>query len=406
MAARLLPVELGIGAQAARQHVAEAGLVGAAVGGRDRVAVGIDEAVAAEPGDGPFHRAVAGLLVALAGEDFARHLEIVAERGAEIILQPAREMERCLGRRRILVLDQQRIAAPADFDAAEQIGLRPRHAVEPRRLEGRALAENVGIGVEADLGAATVVHLAERLQLALRDAARKTLAVELAAARHLDLKQIGQRVDHRNADAVQAAGGFIDLGVEFAARMQRRHDDFERRLVLEFRVRIDRDAAAIVGDGQEAVGGELDVDEGGMAGHRLVHRIVDHLGKQMVQRLLVGAADIHAGPAAHRLQALQHLDVAGVVAFAAILDGGGALDRLDQRIGRPRRAARRRGRRLVQSAEEIVAVIHASSLLTSHANRLPYCHVFPVKGQGVPVPFTPIPSPPLVGAPCLRRLSA
>ena len=90
-------------------------------------------------------------------------------------------------------------------------------------------------------------------------------------------------------------------------------------------MRVDRDAAAIVGDGQEAVGGELDVDEGGVAGHRLVHRIVDHLGEQVVQRLLVGAADIHAGPAAHRLQAFQHLDMAGVVAFAAVLHGGAAL---------------------------------------------------------------------------------
>ena len=41
----------------------------------------------------------------------------------------------------------------------------------------------------------------------------------------------------------------------------------------------------------------------------LVHRIVDDFGEQVVQRLLVGAADIHAGAAAHGLQALQHLDV-------------------------------------------------------------------------------------------------
>jgi topoisomerase-4 subunit B len=33
-----------------------------------------------------------------------------------------------------------------------------------------------------------------------------------------------------------------------------------------------------------------------------VHRVVDHLGEEVVQGLLVGAADIHAGPAPHRLQ--------------------------------------------------------------------------------------------------------
>ena len=43
------------------------------------------------------------------------------------------------------------------------------------------------------------------------------------------------------------------------------------------------------------------------------------LGRQVVQRRLVGAADIHAGPAAHRLQPLQDLDVLGGVVVGAAL---------------------------------------------------------------------------------------
>ena len=152
------------------------------------------------------------------------------------------------------------------------------------------------------------------LQLALRLAALERHPVELLAARDLDLHALGQRVGDRDADAVQAARGLVDLGVEFAAGVQRAHDHFERRLVLELRMRIDRDAAAVVGDADEAVGLHLDLDEGGVAGQRLVHGIVDHLGEQVMQRLLVGAADIHAGPPPHRLQALQHLDVLGGVA--------------------------------------------------------------------------------------------
>ena len=74
-------------------------------------------------------------------------------------------------------------------------------------------------------------------------------------------------------------------------------------------MRIDRDAAAIVGDRDEAVRLHLDFDPAGVAGQRLVHGIVDHLGEQVMQRLLVGAADIHAGTLAHRLQPFQHLDV-------------------------------------------------------------------------------------------------
>ena len=66
------------------------------------------------------------------------------------------------------------------------------------------------------------------------------------------------------------------------------------------------------------VGGELDLDEGRMAGQRLIHGVVDHFGEQMVQRLLVGAADIHAGPAAHRLEPFEHLDITRrVAAFAS-----------------------------------------------------------------------------------------
>ena len=106
-------------------------------------------------------------------------------------------------------------------------------------------------------------------------------------------------------------------------------------------MRIDRNAAAVVGDRQEAVGVELDLDEGGVAGDRLVHRIVDDFGKQVVQRLLVGAADIHARPPAHRLQPFEHLDVAGVVALAAVLAAArSASRRLHERVGPPRGRAR------------------------------------------------------------------
>ena len=123
---------------------------------------------------------------------------------------------------------------------------------------------------------------------------------------------------------MQAAGGLVGLAVELAARVQRGHDDFERGLVREFRVRVDRDAAAVVGDRQEAVGVELDLDAGGVAGDRLVHRVVDHLGEEVVQRLLVGAADVHAGAAAHRLQAFEHLDVGGGVAVGGVGRTAGA----------------------------------------------------------------------------------
>ena len=42
--------------------------------------------------------------------------------------------------------------------------------------------------------------------------------------------------------------------------------------------------------------------------------VVDDFGKQVVQRLLVGAADIHARPAADGFEPFEHLDMLGGIA--------------------------------------------------------------------------------------------
>ena len=122
---------------------------------------------------------------------------------------------------------------------------------------------------------------------------------------------VAERVDDRGADAVQTAGGLVGLAGEFAARVQRAEDDLERGFVGEFRVRIDGDAAAIVADGDGVIGVQLDLDPVGVAGDGLVHRVVQHLGHQVVQRAFIGAADIHAGAFADRFQPLKHLDRGG-----------------------------------------------------------------------------------------------
>ena len=255
------------------------------------------------------------------------HQGVGVDRGGEIILQAAREVKTVLGRHIVEALQQRRVAAPADLDAAEQIGLGTRHLEQALRLEGGLGAENLGIRLEADFGAAAVVDLAEVFQLALGMTALERHPIELLAARDFDLEPRGQRVHHGDADAVQAAGGLVDLGVEFAAGMQRAHDDFERGLFREFRMRVDRNAAAIVGDGQESVGAQFHLDEGGVARQRLVHGIVDDFREQVMQRLFVGAADIHAGPAPDRLETLEHLDIPGGVAGFGAGTARGDLER-------------------------------------------------------------------------------
>ena len=133
-------------------------------------------------------------------------------------------------------------------------------------------------------------------------AALERLAIERLTARHFDLELLRERIDHGNADAVQSARGLVGAAVELAARVQLGHDDFERGDLRKFRVRVDRHAAPVVEHAQIAALLERDLDEGGVAGDRLVHRIVDHFGKEMMERVRIGPAHIHARPPAHRLQ--------------------------------------------------------------------------------------------------------
>ena len=202
---------------------------------------------------------------------------------------------------------------PADLDAPEQIGLRAGHLEHARRIEARLSPENLRIGEKAHLGAAPVQCLADDRKLACRLAALERLSIERLPAGDLDLELLGQRIDHRDADAMQSAGGLVGAAVEFSAGVQLRHDDFEGRHFRIFWVRVDRHAAAVVDDAQIAAVFERDLDESGVASDRFVHRIVDHLGEEMMQRVGVGPAHIHARAPADGLQPLEHFDRGGVV---------------------------------------------------------------------------------------------
>ncbi len=128
-------------------------------------------------------------------------------------------------------------------------------------------AEDLRVRMEADQRAAAVLHRAGLLELGHRLAARIGLPPEHAVARDLDLEPVGQRVDHRAADAVQAARGRIGLAAELAAGVQRGEDDLQRAEVLELGMRIDRDAAAVVAHAEPVAGLERHLD-GGWRGRR------------------------------------------------------------------------------------------------------------------------------------------
>ena len=78
---------------------------------------------------------------------------------------------------------------------------------------------------------------------------------------------------------MQTAGGLVGLAGKLSARVEDRHDHFKRGLAGMLGVRIDRNAAAVVAHAQGAVRLQLDLDGAGVAGHGLVHRVVEHFGK-------------------------------------------------------------------------------------------------------------------------------
>ncbi len=309
-----------------------------AFGGRDRVAIGVAEAVilVLGPHRRPFDAAAPGAAPGTAIRKFglaqkrARRQQVALGKARrEEIAKPAWEMQpRLLGH--ALGPRQRGIAAPADLDAAEQIGLGPRHAVEQRRTE-RRIAENLGIGVETERRAAAVLNRSAILdRFPFGHAAAVALPPQPSIARHLDFERIGEGVDDRDADAVQPARGLVRLAAEFAARVQHRQDHLERRFLGETGMRIDRNAAAVIAHGDPTVAVEFQFDAARKPGDCLVHCIVEHFGGEMVQRALVGAADIHAGPSPDRLQSFEDLDVLGGIAVGGIVGA---------RSGRGRREA-------------------------------------------------------------------
>jgi hypothetical protein len=83
--------------------------------------------------------------------------------------------------------------------------------------------------------------------------------------------------------------------------MKRGHDDLERRLARIFRMLVDRNPAAIVADGQPVADLQDDLDPRREPGDRLVHAIVDDLGREMMKRARIGPADVHPWPPADGL---------------------------------------------------------------------------------------------------------
>ncbi len=146
-------------------------------------------------------------------------------------------------------------------------------------------------------------------------------AVLLAEAPDAHLHPLRQRVHHRRADAVQAAGHLVGVLVELAAGMQPGQHDLGRGdafLLMD----IGRDAAAVVAHGDAAVAVQGQFDMGGKAGLDLVHRVVDDLERHVMQAgAVIGVPDIHPRAAAHGIEAFEDRNRCGVIRFGVRIGG-------------------------------------------------------------------------------------
>ena len=133
---------------------------------------------------------------------------------------------------------------------------------------------------------------------------------------------------------MEAARDLVAALLELRPGVQDRVDHLEG--VDSALVPADGDTAAVILDGDHAVGRDLDRDSGRVAGHRLVDRVVDDLPDQVMEPAGIGRADIHAWPLSNSREALEDLDAFGVVirtAPGAGLGPGAALGRRPGRAG-------------------------------------------------------------------------
>ena len=116
---------------------------------------------------------------------------------------------------------------------------------------------------------------------------------------------------------MQTTGDFVRVVVEFSARVQLGHDDFDRRPTVDRGVvrlhGVGGHTAAVVGHGRRTIGFNTHLNMGGMTGHGLVNGVVNTLPHQVMKGVETSAANVHARPLSDRIQALEDLNGASVV---------------------------------------------------------------------------------------------
>ena len=234
----------------------------------------------------------------------ARLVEVgheLAESAVEVVLLAAERLVLLA-----LVLDR-------DCETAVEVG-QLAHPVRERLEAVLAREEDAGVGPEVDMRAGLLVrlHRAELLQLGDGRALLVGLLPDVSFAADRDGEPARECIHAAHADAVEPARHLVGVLVELAAGVEDGHHDLDGRAVL-FLVEPDRDPAPVVPDGDRVVLVDLHLDAVAVAGERLVDRVVDDLVDEVVEAAHADVADVHRGALADGFEALEDLDVVGLV---------------------------------------------------------------------------------------------
>src|SRR5205807_424975 len=199
-----------------------------------------------------------------------------------------------------LVLDRDLQTAIEERELAEAVGQR----VERERR----LLEDLRVRLEAD-DRPVLARLLARREFPLRDPELVALGPDAARPADLELEPLAERVDHRDADAVEAARDLVRRVLELAAGVEHGEDHLGRWLAALL-VGIDGNPAPVVPHRAGAVRVQDTAEVVARPRERLVDRVVDDLIDEVVDPVRPGVPDVHRRALADRLQALEDLDVA------------------------------------------------------------------------------------------------
>ena len=199
-----------------------------------------------------------------------------------------------------------------DLESGAEHGLRPQRMAQLRHRH-LVRIEILRVRPEMDRRAGrTRRHLADRLELVGEVPVPKRDQVFDAVAPYPALEPAGQRIDDRNAHAVQTAGVLVVALGEFAAGVQLGQDQFDPGHLFS-RMHVDRHAPALVRDGDRVVPVERDTDLLAVPGKRLVDAVVDHFVDEVVRAAGIG---VHARASPHGVEAGQNFNGGRIVGLA------------------------------------------------------------------------------------------